>query len=185
MATARKIILWFLGIAIVVIAILYTIGVNVPRIEMWKVKKQGEIYEKQVQEELNKYKNDFDGGKTPEETLELFITALRAGDIEKASKYYEISVQEEEKKYFNETLLKRGSMNESAEFYSNLLKTGEKKCNDKNDGCDFVRVYIETATTTYEIRGTNQKIIVPAGEKTTESVSLGVNEYTGVWKISQ
>lgn len=58
-------------------------------------KKQGEIYEKQVQEELNKYKNDFDGGKTPEETLELFITALRAGDIEKASKYYEIGLQQE------------------------------------------------------------------------------------------
>ena len=95
MATARKIILWFLGIAIVVIAILYTIGVNVPRIEMWRVKKQGEIYEKQVQEELNKYKNDFDGGKTPEETLDLYIAALRAGDIEKASKYYEIGLQQE------------------------------------------------------------------------------------------
>lgn len=185
MTTAKKIILWVVGVAIVIIAILYTIGVNVPRIEMWRVKKQGEIYEKQVQEELNKYKNDFDGGKTPEETLELFITALRAGDIEKASKYYEISVQEEEKKYFNETLLKRGSMNESAEFYSNLLKTGEKKCNDKNDGCVFEYFEISTEDRVLEIREMNQKILIPAGEKSLVSVSLGVNKYTGVWKISQ
>ena len=126
MATARKIILWFLGIAIVVIAILYTIGVNVPRIEMWKVKKQGEIYEKQVQEELNKYKNDFDGGKTPGRDTRTFYCRAESGGILKKRASIMRFLCRKKKKYFNETLLKRGSMNESAEFYSNLLKTGEK-----------------------------------------------------------
>ena len=41
MTTAKKIILWVVGVAIVIIAILYTIGVNVPRIEMWRVKSKG------------------------------------------------------------------------------------------------------------------------------------------------
>ncbi len=33
-------------------------------------------------------RNDTDGGKTPEETLQMFITALKANDIEKAKLYY-------------------------------------------------------------------------------------------------
>ena len=34
------------------------------------------------------YREDTYGGKTPEETLQLFIDALKAGDIELASKYF-------------------------------------------------------------------------------------------------
>src|SRR3989338_4949211 len=34
------------------------------------------------------YAEDTYGGKTPEETLQLFIDALKAGDIELASKYF-------------------------------------------------------------------------------------------------
>ena len=34
------------------------------------------------------FRNDTYGGKTPEETLQLFIVALEAGDIELASKYF-------------------------------------------------------------------------------------------------
>ena len=185
MATARKIILWFLGIAIVVIAILYTIGVNVPRIEMWKVKKQGEIYEKQVQEELNKYKNDFDGGKTPEETLDLYIAALKAGDIEKASKYYEISLQDKELMRLKDKLQKNGNLSNRTDFFLDLKVNGEKKCNEENDGCVFEYFYTSTEDRTLEVEGMNQKVLIPAGEKSLISVSLGLNKYTGVWKISQ
>src|SRR3989344_4272535 len=39
------------------------------------------------------YKNDTYGGNTPEETLELFRTALEKGDIELASKYFVIEKQ--------------------------------------------------------------------------------------------
>ncbi len=42
-------------------------------------------YQKQVEEA---YKNDTYGGATPEETLRLFIEALKAEDIELASKYF-------------------------------------------------------------------------------------------------
>lgn len=187
MATSKKIILWVLGIAVVVVAILYTIGVNVPRIEMWQVEKQGEIYEKQVQEELNKYKNDFDGGKTPEETLELYITALKAGDIEKASKYYEIEFQYERFLDLKNELQKYGNLDLSIDYINEVQEKGTKNCGTDYNGdwCMFKYVYTEIATTTYDVKGTNQKIIVPPGEKTTESVGLGVNKYTGVWKISQ
>ena len=43
---------------------------------------------------LEEYKNDPYGGDTPEETLQLFIDALKKGDVELAAKYYIFSSQE-------------------------------------------------------------------------------------------
>lgn len=41
------------------------------------------------------YKNDIYGGETPEETLQMFIDALKAGDTDLASKYFMVDKQEE------------------------------------------------------------------------------------------
>src|SRR3989338_2957114 len=41
------------------------------------------------------YAEDTYGGKTPEETLQLFIDALKAGDIDLASKYFVVEKQGE------------------------------------------------------------------------------------------
>lgn len=41
-------------------------------------------------------KNDKDGGATPEETLKMFTDALKAGDIEQASKYFVIYPEEKQ-----------------------------------------------------------------------------------------
>ena len=41
------------------------------------------------------YRNDTYGGATPEETLQLFITAFKASDLELASKYFIIEKQAE------------------------------------------------------------------------------------------
>ncbi len=46
--------------------------------------KQMEAYE----EYIDIYRKDTYGGKTPQETLDLFVEALEAGDIDLASKYF-------------------------------------------------------------------------------------------------
>ena len=55
--------------------------------------------EYKVRQELEKinraYEEDPYGGDTPEETLRLFIDALKAGDMELASKYFVLDKQEE------------------------------------------------------------------------------------------
>lgn len=51
--------------------------------------------ERMARELEEKYKNDTYGGDTPEQTLQLFIDALKAGDTELASKYFVIEKQEE------------------------------------------------------------------------------------------
>lgn len=54
-----------------------------------------------LQSELEKlYRNDKYGGKTPEETFDMFITALEKGDVELASKYFVIKRQEGWKQSF-------------------------------------------------------------------------------------
>src|SRR3990167_283218 len=42
-----------------------------------------------------RYMADTYGGDTPEETLELFISALKTGDIDLASKYFVLDKQDE------------------------------------------------------------------------------------------
>lgn len=58
----------------------------------WKFNKEL----KELTEEINKpYLEDSYGGKTPKETLELFIVAVEKEDFELASKYFVLSKQEE------------------------------------------------------------------------------------------
>jgi len=51
--------------------------------------------EKYLKEMEQKYREDTYGGNTPEETLQLFIDALKKGDIDLASKYFVIDKQDE------------------------------------------------------------------------------------------
>ncbi|PIR70070.1 MAG: hypothetical protein COU46_03470 [Candidatus Niyogibacteria bacterium CG10_big_fil_rev_8_21_14_0_10_42_19] len=56
-------------------------------------------FESEVARELEdasrQYMDDTYGGETPEETLELFITALEEGNVELASKYFVVDDQRE------------------------------------------------------------------------------------------
>ncbi|OGZ96914.1 MAG: hypothetical protein A3B34_00890 [Candidatus Sungbacteria bacterium RIFCSPLOWO2_01_FULL_54_21] len=51
--------------------------------------------EKQAEEIKKEYREDPYGGDTPEETLKLFIEALKKGDIDLAAKYFVLDKQEE------------------------------------------------------------------------------------------
>lgn len=66
--------------------------------------------ERMARELEEKYKNDTYGGDTPEQTLQLFIDALKAGDTELASKYFVIEKQEEWKEDL-ENVKKSGTLN--------------------------------------------------------------------------
>ena len=65
-----------------------------------------------IQREFEKpYREDRYGGKTPEETFDLFLEALRKEDIDLASKYFELEKQERLEKSFEE-LKKSSAYNE-------------------------------------------------------------------------
>ena len=89
----------FWGIGLLAIALfLFTIGYDY--YEQWRGEKQveklAEALRQMEQEIYNKKAADKIGGKTPQETLQMFIDAVEKGDYELASKYFVIEKQEEE-----------------------------------------------------------------------------------------
>jgi hypothetical protein len=59
-----------------------------------QMKKQIEAYQKWEERYEQAMREDTYGGKTPEETLQMFIDALKKGDIELASKYFALNTNE-------------------------------------------------------------------------------------------
>jgi hypothetical protein len=66
------------------------------------------------------YAKDTYGGATPEETLQLFVDALKKGDIELAAKYY---IPEKQEEIFHN--LEKGKENGNLEKYIEYLQKGD------------------------------------------------------------
>ena len=119
-----------------------------------------------------RYMADTYGGDTPEETLELFISALKAGDIELASKYF--MVEEREARFNKFTDVKNSNLID--EFIGNLEKAELKE------------VTLEKAVFSYKIKTEGGRAIVggkeipvPAGVYS-QTITISINT-NGVWKI--
>ena len=78
----------FAGILILALFILYLgaeVGFRVKyELELWKTDRAMEKFNKTVED---MFKADIDGGKTPEETFNLFVDALKNEDVDLAVKY--------------------------------------------------------------------------------------------------
>lgn len=81
----------------------------------------------------NLYTTDTYGGETPEETLELFLTALRVGNADLASKYF---VPEKRKKMKND--IKIGIKNNQIKYLIlDLEEEKYKNCYHEDTVCEF------------------------------------------------
>jgi len=134
---------------------------------------------KKFAEEMERvYREDKYGGKTPEETYDLFISALKAGNIELASKYFEPYAQDN----WLETLVQYKKENSLDVFILELEKTRSKwkkvVTTDSNITAFEYEVIIKENTTAISEGDT---IPIPAGNYT-NSTELHKN-MNGVWKI--
>lgn len=120
-----------------------------------EVKRQAGI------ERLNKlYENDTYGGKTPEETLALFIDALKKGDTDLASRYFVIDKQEEWKK----NLERIKSANQILAMINDIKKLNSKYPLVRGDDNRFI----------FEAFNESKELILQA------DIGRGSN---GIWKI--
>lgn len=124
--------------------------------------------------------NDIHGGKTPEETYNLFVLALKQGNLELASKYFILGKQSEKLDEFKK-IKEKGEM----EKYINDLPEwgGMKELNTFEDGRvkEFGRdVWREKET--FEFQG--KQFESPSGFYTL-TTSFRINIKTNVWKIEQ
>lgn len=107
----------FLGILVLVFGIYY--GVSWYRNPERQYAKQEKIVE-------DAYRNDTYGGKTPQETLDLFVAALKQGDVDLASKYFALDDNLSRKKW--EDLLNEVRKQDAlAQMANDLAKYNESK----------------------------------------------------------
>lgn len=94
-----KLLLVFLVLVIIFLVAVGLIGANREQIEGYFEDRRAErIYNEMLAEKTaleEKKRNDFAGGRTPEETIEIYLDALRKGDIDRARSYYDVEFQSE------------------------------------------------------------------------------------------
>ncbi len=125
-------------------------------------------YEKIQEEYESAMRADTYGGKTPEETIELLISALEKDDIELASKYFALNTDLDSPDYLTQNLplkeLERIKNSLGLDYLKNLLNKKE----------------IDHDGPLYE--GDYGFIIKEDGELVSE-INMELNPFTKVWKI--
>ena len=105
------------------------------------------------------------GGKTPEETLQMFIEALENRDLELASKYFAID---------------NDSVERDSEHLENLKKA------EKEGRVPLIINAVSKAKYDPELKGASDNsvwfVVLEEGEPIAD-INLEFNQYSGVWKI--
>jgi len=101
--TNKKIKKWIkivLFVAIIVFLLSFLLNKNFWDSALMLIKRK--VYLNNIEKQEEAYSQDIYGGKTPEETYQLFLEALKKKDIELASKYFVLDKQEQYKKALHE-----------------------------------------------------------------------------------
>lgn len=160
-----KFVIGFLLILIITM-VAYWAWVNFFSPNVRKVKelqKSGEAYIKVIENYKTAMKADIFGGKTPQETLNLFITALEKEDAELAVKYFVLQEDGKVNEQVRQALIdrqKEGSFKEMAR----LLKLAKPETEGVIGDFDYRFSVYES--------GKQQAYII-----------MGLNKYSNVWKI--
>ena len=135
-----------------------------------QMEKQYAVYEEQQKAYEDAMKADTYGGKTPQETLDMFISALEKGDVDLASKYFIYNTNEMDKNYMtkNEWLDGLNKAKEEGRIQEIISKIKEVKPSERNIGSEdlkeFVILEIDNTIVDY-------------------SILLKFNKYSQIWKI--
>lgn len=129
----------------------------------YKTQKAIKQFNQGLNEYYQKFAEDTYGGKTPQETLDMFIEALEKGDIDLASKYFALDDNLSRKKW--EDALKTQANDGKMQDLINITKQFKPASNQIN------------LNTIYEF------VVIGSDGLVKYSVEMEYNEYSGVWKI--
>jgi ABC-type cobalt transport system substrate-binding protein len=129
-----------------------------PLYQGWKINQEAQKF---VDDYTKPLKEDNYGGKTPEETWDMFMNALKKGDTDLAAKYFEVKEQAETKEWLAE--VKRENMLETMikDLIANNLNESRK----------------DESIAEYTISDKKNKKIIA-------SITFIKNIFTNIWKIS-
>lgn len=147
-----------------------------PWLRGWQERRAADALREQAEEQI---RNDRYGGKTPEETFDMFIAALEKGDVELASKYFVLNKQEQWRKTLEEYKIKTLLLDFVSELKSNVKKWQKTNSNDKNLASFEYKVEVKKDSVA---NFNGETVTVPAGNYTNETI---FQKYpSNVWKIS-
>jgi len=129
------------------------------------------------------YKTDTYGGKTPEETFNMFLTALKSGDVDLASKYFEPDEQAEKLKDF-QLSKESGSLNQDIDYIENSWNKKQLIKKEDAEAMYEYKVKFSKKEPVYDVKGNIIDYVMP-GEEYSNNIIFYLNLYTKVWKISQ
>ena len=107
-------------------------------------------------------KNDTYGGATPQETLDLLISALKKGDLELASKYFVLREDGTQDPKWIKALQDTNDAGKLEDAVSALSKATQTQSWDKNGAA-------------FTVTNTNNEVLY--------EIDLKLNQYTHIWKI--
>ncbi|OGF87229.1 hypothetical protein A3B19_03275 [Candidatus Giovannonibacteria bacterium RIFCSPLOWO2_01_FULL_46_32] len=164
---------------VVLVAVLGTAALYIPS---WWQKYQ---VDKAISELQRPYREDIYGGKTPEETFDMFLEELKNGDLAAASKFFVLKKQEEYLEKF-EKMKEDGILAKKIAEWESARKEWTKVVDTYNNWKTHATVrYKYEQLKAIEIfdKLSNKKEILPAGIYTSEII-FDLNELTSVWKIT-
>jgi len=139
-------------------------------------------YNKMMEELERPYREDTYGGKTPEETLRMYLDALKKGDLELAAKYRRIDAQERELE-----LLKESSEKGFLESYiKNIEEAIAKNQTETNFRGDVTYYWYIVAEKDSPVLFQGEKVgdvIIKKGQRVKDGITLTKNEFINLWKI--
>jgi hypothetical protein len=168
--------------AIIGTAVFFTLYYQIrPYWESWQMGYKYEKFEKGL---VDYFKNDTFGGKTPEETYNLYVSALKKGDLELASKYFYWRKQVEQKNKL-EDLKNKGELEK---YIADLPGWGELK--EEGYSVSTTKKYnlLKYRNKPVTIKAPNGtggfiEVISPPGDYVAFSVDFELNEQASIWKI--
>jgi len=144
-------------------------------LDMWRAEMSVQTFLNAIEAP---YKNDKYGGTTPEETFDMYITALKKGDLELASKYFAINKQKGRLESLKEI--------EDLDSYIKELESIDMEQWIQKDGVDSMDIgykayrYIEQEIETVNNQGQIINKILPVGEY---SSVINFKKNNNIWKL--
>ena len=162
---------WKFSIALVAIILVVFFGLEIWSSYFSQAGRQSRELQANYQKYLNvqnKYeaamKADTYGGKTPEETLGMFIDALKKGDIELASKYFVLREDGlNDPKWLNALIEKRGEDDLNRVINITSLAVRDKESSSMSNIAWFV--------------------VLDEKKELIADIELSLNTYSQIWKI--
>lgn len=143
----------------------------------WRIGYQWHKFETEF---TNYLKDDKYGGKTPEETYNMFIGVLKSGDVETASKYFYWEKQVDEQR----RLQKMEDEGNLGDYINNLPKWGDLREEEYSvsDEKHYSYEYIQEQDEKYFDELLQKNDILKAG-KYRSSIIFQSNKQANIWKI--